>query len=280
MDLSTLTLKQKVMAATGIAVAALIVYGQVIHAPVSRKVHGYQQRVKKYDAQLADLKAKFPPVDSQKEKIAALEVDYQKLLEKIKEVESKMPPKRETSQLIGEFTRLAKELKLVSLRQKTVVQDGFTKIFIEIKLAASYGEAITYIARLESISPFLRVEEVDINETKGKTFEEGGAPVKIVISSILGDAPQDVTLKADDAVKSPEVTRDILASSAKPLATLNEKDFRIEGITFQDDFATAIINGEVYRVGSEIKGYTVKKITRDTVILTDGTEDHLLILKP
>ena len=85
-------------------------------------------------------------------------------------------------------------------------------------------------------------------------------------------------LKADESLKTPEVKRDILASTAKPMASLNEKDFRLEGITFTEDTPTVIINGEVFRVDSEVKGYRVKKIMPGSVILTDGMEDQLLTL--
>jgi len=273
-----LSARQKAIAAAFLVTAVLVVYLKAVHEPFSKTVHGYSAKVKKYESQLLDIRTKFPPVEEQRKKISALKNECEKLLEQITEVEKKLPPKKGTSQLIGEFTRLAKEARLLSIRQKSMVKDGYNKIFIEIKLAAPYPTAIAYISRLESISPFLRVEEVDINETKGKSFEEGGAPVRIVVSSILGEAPLEQALKADESLKTPEVKRDILASTAKPMASLNEKDFRLEGITFTEDTPTVIINGEVFRVDSEVKGYRVKKIMPGSVILTDGMEDQLLTL--
>lgn len=278
MDFSKWTLRRKLAAAAVVLAAAALVYVKVVHEPFSRKADSYRSRLKKYEAQLIDLQTKFPPVEQQRRKIEALKSECEKLLQQIAEVEAKLPPKKETSQLIGEFTRLAKEARLLSIRQKTVIKDGYNKIFIEIKLAAAYPDAIAYIARLETISPFLRVEEVDINESKGKSFEEGGAPVRVVVSSILGEAPLEQAIRADDTAKTPDVKRDILTSSAKPMANLSEKDFRLEGITFTEESATAIINGEVFRVDSEIKGLRVKKIMPGSVVLTDGMEDHLLTL--
>jgi Tfp pilus assembly protein PilO len=278
MDFFNMKVKQQALIVSLIAVVAIIAYAKIVHEPFSRQVGSYRSKIKKYESQLLDLQTKFPPVEQQRKKIEVLKAQCEKLLAQIAEIEKKLPPKKQTSQLIGEFTRLAKEARLLSIRQKTMIKDGYNKIFIEVRLAAPYPVAIAYISRLESISPFLRVEEVDINESKGKTFEEGGAPVRVVISSILGDAPIEQAMKANEEEKTPDVKRDILASSARPMAELSEKDFRLEGITFTEDAATAIINGEVFRVNSEIKGYTVKKIMPGSVILTDGTEDHLLTL--
>lgn len=278
MDFSKLKFKQQLIVAAGVAVIAVVAYLKIVHEPFNRKVDSYQSKLKRYETQLAELSTTFPPVEQQRKKIEELKLECEKLLEEIAEVEKNLPPKKETSHLIGEFTRLAKQARLLSIRQKTMVKDGYNKIFIEIKLAAPYPVAIAYIARLESISPFLRVEEVDINETKGKAFADGGAPVRIVVSSILGEAPLGQALTADDQAKTPEVKRDILASSAKPLVSLSEKDFRLEGITFTEEMPTAIINGEVFRVDSEVKGYKIRKIMPGSVILTDGTEDHLLTL--
>ena len=148
---------------------------------------------------------------------------------------------------------------------------------IEVNLSANYPDVIYYISRVESISPFLKVEEMDINEAKAKTSEEGGAPARLVVSSLLGDSAPDSFLKADEAEPAP-VKRDILISKTKPVEHLNDKDFKLEGITFNSNTPTAIINGDVFRVDQEIKGFKVKKILPDSVVLTDGFSDHVLQL--
>ncbi len=266
--------------AFAVVALAAVAYTKIVHEPFDKKVKSYKAKIGRFESQVTELKTRFPVLEEQRKKIQALEEEHGKLIDAIKEVEKKLPPKKEASQLVGEFTRLAREAKLLSIRQKTIVKDGYNKIFIEIKLAAPYPAAIAYISRLESISPFLRVEEADINESKGKTFEEGGAPVRVVISSILGEATLEQALRADDSARTPEVKRDILESTAKPVSVLNEKDFKLEGVTFTEHSPTAIINGEVFRVGSEVKGYTVKQILPGSVVMSDGGGDHLLTLNP
>ena len=61
---------------------------------------------------------------------------------------------------------------------------------------------------------------------------------------------------------------------------MQDSKFALEGITFNERNPSAIINGDVYVAGSELAGYKVKKILADSVVLSDGVEDHLLSLKP
>lgn len=259
------------------AAIALGAYAKIVHEPFSKKVAFYQGRMSKARLQLEDLQSKMPALGPRKEKISALRTECDRLVEKMRDVEKKLPSKNDTSKLIGEFTRLAKQAKLLSIRQKVVTKDGYDRLFIEVKLNAAYAAAINYVAQLESITPFLHVEEMDINEAQGKSVEEGGAPVRIVVSTFLGDVAGDRTLKADDAA-SVQTKRDILVSKAGPTATLSEKDFKLEGITYNEESPTAIINGEVYKINSEIKGLKVKQILPSGVVLTDGVQEHILSL--
>jgi hypothetical protein len=60
---------------------------------------------------------------------------------------------------------------------------------------------------------------------------------------------------------------------------MDDDKFTLEGITFDPQNPTAIINGDVFRTDSEVGGFTVKKILSNSVILSDGVKDHLLSLK-
>lgn len=278
MDLNKLKPREKLIVAGLAVVVVFSTYMKMVHEPFSKKVESSKMRIKRAESQLAELKINTPFVDIQKQKIKSLNVECERLTGQISEIEKKLPSNRETSQLIGEFTRLAKEAKLVSIRQKTTAEGGYSRVFIEVKLNASYPNAINYIGKVESISPFIRVEEVDINESSGKSIEDGGAPVRVVFSSLLGDSSIFEVLRANDKMEDLPVKRDILVSTSKPVVALSEKEFRLEGITYNDAFPTAIINGDVVRVDSDIKGYKVKKIGENSVILTNSIEDFVLKL--
>ena len=277
MNFKNLSAREKLILA---ALAVMLVFGaymRMIHMVFSKSKEAQLTRIKKYNTQIKELNSKLPALDEQKARIDSLNKDCERMTEEVNKIEMKMPLRKDTSQLIGEFTRLANRAKLISIRQKVATQEGYNRILIEVTLNASYPEAIYYISRIESISPFLRVEEVDINDSKGKSAEEGGAPVRLVVSSLLGDTAPDNVLKASEEELKP-VKRDILISKTKPVEKLNEKDFKLEGITYNSIMPTAILNGEVFRVGAEIKGLKVKQILPDQVVLTDGSHDHVMNL--
>ena len=278
MNLDKLKPREKLILVLLGAVIVFSVYMKFVNQIFAKTITSYKTRIKRAELKLNEIQLKSTPVEKQKEKIKSLNTECDRLVEEISELEKMLPSKREASQLIGEFTRLAKEAKLVSIRQKIVTDPkGYDQIFIEVKLNASYPNAIQYIMQIESISPFLRVEEIDISEAaKTRSLEEGSTPVRFVVSSLLGDKSIHQELKANELAKPVVVKRDILASSAKPIKILDEKEYRLEGVTYNASSPTAIINGEVFRIDSEINGMKVKQILPDAVVLTDGRDDHLL----
>jgi hypothetical protein len=183
------------------------------------------------------------------------------------------------AQLVGEFTRLAKEVRLDSVKQRIAKDQGYSRIFLEVKFYSTYLNAIQYVAAVESISPFLRVEEMEVLEPKGKAVELGGSPVRLLVSCLLSDNPEGGSLKASAPAADMGSQRDILASNARPAETLDDAKFQLEGVTFNPDRPTAIINGDVFSAGDKVAGFTVKKILSDGVTLSDGVQDHFLSLK-
>ena len=275
---SKLNPREKIVIASLAAFLLLGVYTKAVHEPVSKMVKGYDQQIKKSKAQLTDLKTKMPQDEEVAEKITKLQADGKKLSGELQSLEQRIPSRFQLAQLVGEFTRLANEVKLDSVSQRIVKDQGYSRIFLEVKFFASYMDAIQYLSAIESISPFLRVEEMEILEPKGKNVEMGGSPVRLLVSCLLSESTEGGQLKASSTQDS-AVKRDILASSSRPTALLEESKFTLEGITFDPKNPSAIINGDVYTVGSQISGYKVKKILQGSVLLSDGVEDHLLNLR-
>ena len=56
-------------------------------------------------------------------------------------------------------------------------------------------------------------------------------------------------------------------------------EFKLDGITFRAQSPTAIINGDVVKIGSQIQGLTVKEIRPDSVVLIEGKEERVLSLQ-
>ena len=249
-----------------------------VDQPVSKKVAGYKTQIRRSEAQLKDLEAKQPQDAELEMKIRDLTEDESKLSQEIEQLEKMVPSSFYTSQLIGELTRLASEVKLESIKQKIAKEQANSRIFLDVKFYASYLDAVRYVASIESISPFIRIDEMEILEPAGKTLELGGAPVRLLVSCLLSDSAAVSPLKAA-VIPDLKMKRDILASSSRPAEDLTDAKFTLEGITFDLKNPTAIINGDVFQVNSELGGYKIKKILADTVVLSDGIEDHLLSLK-
>lgn len=260
------------------AAAFFAMYMKLVEQPVSRKVAVYKSQIRHSEIQLKDLETKKPQDAQLSSKIQDLENEEMMLSQEFAELEKQMPSQFNTSQLVGELTRLAKEVKLESIKQRLVKDRSYLRVFLDIKFYSTTLDAIKYVAAVESISPFIRVEELEVLEPVGKTVELGGAPVNLTVSCLLTDSAPVSVLKAGPS-QDIQLKRDMLSSSSKPASELTDEKFALEGVTFDPKNPSAIVNGEVYLLGSEVGPYKVKKILSDSVILTDGVEDHVLSLK-
>ena len=279
MDFSKLKSREKTVFLALAGVLFFGIYWRAVQEPVAKKTAAYRTQIKKSQAQLKDLMSKEPQDKEVAEKIDSLSEDNARLSEQIGTLEKKIPSRFNMSKLVGEFTRLANDVKLDSVKQRITKDQGYSRIFLEVKFYSTYLNAIKYVAAVESISPFLRVEEMEILEPKGKTIELGGSPVRLLVSCLLSDNPEGGPLVAVEGTGNATSQRDILVSSARPAAALEDANFQLEGITFDPKNPTAIINGDVFMTNAKVAGFTIKKILSDGVVLSDGVQDHLLKLK-
>lgn len=261
-----------------VATIGLGLYFQAIHKPLSRKVARFKFQIEKSERRVDELKRQFPQLNKQRQTIQSLNAECQHRLEKIEEIERKLPSRGNISQLLGEITRRAKGVKLVSIRQemkerRTESDWEYSLISIEVKFIAPYQETIDCIRKIEAISPFLTIEEVEISEPKDKEVV-GGPAVRLLLSSLLGEVPFVQQLSPGEVEEPVPITKDIFASRAKPVSKV--VDLKLEGITFNPKDPTAIIDGQVVRVGSLVGDRRVKKILKDSVVLSDGQEEHIL----
>ncbi|MBU4343175.1 MAG: type 4a pilus biogenesis protein PilO [Candidatus Omnitrophica bacterium] len=278
-DFKKLKFREKILLIGLMAAVGFGVYAQTIHKPLSRKIAQFKFQIEKSQSRLDEMGVKFPQIDRQKQNIQSLNAECENLLSEIDKIEKKLPSKRNTSHLLGEFTRMAKDVRLTSIRQKMEVGDEYSRIFIELKFNALYKEAINYIKNIESVSPFLSIEELDISEPNAKKVDPD-IPVRIVVSSLLGEELFAEKLKVKEMEKAIQVTRDIFISKARPADDMVRKtELKLEGITFRRESPTAIINSDVVKVGSKIGNLTVKQVLPDAVVLSDGVEDHVLSIE-
>lgn len=261
------------------AAAALFgLYMKWVDQPISKRVTYYKSQIQRSEAQLRDLQTKTPQDVEIAKKIEGLQEREAELSEKLSDLEKQVPSRLYTSQLVARVTELAGQVKLESIKQNVLKEQTNSRMILEVKFYSTFLDAVQYVAAVESISPFLRVDEFELLEPAGKSVELGGAPVRIVISCLLSDSENKSVLSSGE-VPDVGVKRDILSSSMKPTEMMSDDKFVLEGVTYDPRNPSAIINGDVFQVNSEIGGFKVKKILADSVVLTDGVQDHLLSLK-
>jgi len=266
--------KEKALVVGLVAAIVISAYFNIIYKPLSRSVSRYKFQTGKAQSRLTSLQEKLPQLDKQRQNIRFLNSECQRMLDEINEIEITLPSKRSVSDLLTELVQLGKDLKIGLVRQKLEEGREYSSIYIELKFNAPYINAINYLRKVESISPFLIIKELDIAEEKTK-HSMGGPAARLILSSLLGERSTAEMSKAQEA-EPLAISRNIFVSKAKLAAKVKKIDLELEGITFNPESPTAIVNGEVVRIGTEIDSYTVKDIRLDAVIFTDGSEEYVV----
>jgi len=249
-------------------------YYNLCYKPLSSQINTYKIKIQKLKTRYSNLESKFPSIDKQKENINSLKTQSDKLKQDIDQIESQLPGKNSLSGLIAAFASLAKNLELVSIQKRIQEGKDYSRLFIEFKFSSDYKDLVNYIRRLETLSPFLEISELSISEPKTKSKSESGPIIRLVLSTILSEVSTAKKIVAKET-KDIEEIRDIFVSKSKPVVKVNRSTLRVEGITYSHKLSTAIINGDVVKVGSDIDDLKVKKILNDSVVLTDGFEEYV-----
>lgn len=277
LDFKKLKPKEKTLIVGLVTAIAISAYFNIIYKPLSRSISRYKIQTKKSINKLKGLQEKLPQLDKQRQNIHFLDSECQKMVDEISKIESTLPGKRNVSDLLTEIVQLGSDLKIASVRQKLDEGREYSSIYVEIKFNAPYINTINYLQKIESISPFLVIKELDITEEKTK-HTRGGPEVRLILSSLLGEIATAEVIRAQEA-EPLTVLRNIFVSKAKPAAKARKVDLKLEGITYHPQSPTAIINGKVIRIGSVVDDYTVKDIRPDVVVFSDGLEEYMIAVE-
>ena len=271
--------REKTLTLLFIAVIVIVFYHRLFYKPVTADIATYKFQVQKLRTRLDEITAELPPIDRQEDDIRRAALESEKILSDIAEIEKRLPSRKDASYLIAEVARLAEGVELISVQQKVEEGDVYSRIFIELTSGASYNEVVDYIDRLETISPFLKIEEMRISEPKGRV-KGPGVSAHLLLSCLLSETPISEWSPGGE-IESEEaqaLLRDIFVSKSRPVTAKRKTDLKLEGIIYEPNTPTAIINDTVVRVGSEIAGFKVKEILPGTVIVADDLEEHSLSL--
>ncbi|MFH1753500.1 MAG: type 4a pilus biogenesis protein PilO, partial [Candidatus Omnitrophota bacterium] len=182
--------RERILALMFIGAIAGSVYYHSLYKPFLLTARRYKQQAERLETRIHEVESDAPEILAKEERVKGLNKQCALLLDEIQDIEKKLPSKSTTSRLVGELARLAKDLRLDSIRQRIDDGDEYSRIFVEMKFDASYKETVRFIKRVETISPFLNIEEFEIIEPhKAKKRQGVGTSTRVVISSVLGEMP-------------------------------------------------------------------------------------------
>lgn len=230
-----------------------------------------QQQVQAMRNTLPDLEQERRLADHTREEVDRLRQDLARL-------ESGMPSAEALGRVIQAMARQEQGLRVVfeSIKQRLNEDAEPPEATIEIALTAPYEDAVNYLHRVERLSPFLRVAQVDIADPKGRESGASGQDVKLaLVTPLRVSSLEEAVPSLAEAASVPEplsLPRSPFASKARPLETTSRQALKVAGITWRGEDSTAIINDEVVRIGGRVGERTVSKILPDRIILSDGQE--------
>ena len=272
------------LAALVIVVAGVMSYNILLKPNIS-KIAVLQKQVKEAEAGLKGLSGSSPQAAKLNQEISDLTKNIDSAKERTKAAETKLLGESDIPRLVNELIRCAQgqNINFASVAQKTEQdKSGLSRQFVTVKFDAGYAQMVNYLRKVESISGFVKLNEVNIIQSKEAGQQTISAAV--TLSALLSNNPEahgEVNACSGVSGELSVIKRDPMASSVKVEKVVKKPNFKIIGITFSDTAAqsTAIINDNVVRQGEKVEGYTVKEIRRDSVLLDGEAGPVTLIME-
>lgn len=257
--------------AVAAAFAALAGYNLVGRGFVEGQ-NAARSELRKIEDETAKTREKFPDIKAQEKELAGLQKSYDSVLKDIAAYEKKIPSAASVSKLLGEMTRRSEGLGMdfESIRQDIEREkEGYIRLKLDIKFSGPYSSVVNYLNRLQGLSDYLVVSDVEISQSKDGALH---SKTNMRVSMLLLEKGAD--LAAFENARIPEIInlRSDPFVSKKPGKKDKAGDFKLSGITLAGDDSTAIINDEVVRIGAKTGGWEVSRISADAVTLTDGND--------
>lgn len=263
-------------------VLAVSFYCAVFLKPALDDIKKLKNQLQGNKNQLAMLKTQLPSVAKAKQEIETKRQNLKDAKLKIADIESKLISSFQEQQLLNEVMKNAQKigLDLESVKEDIKEEGGeFARVYIELKLASNYKKALTYIRSCESISPFIRIEEISVSPSKNEPVSTVEVALRLSallsyasnnkgpLSSSVKDAGADIA----NLERSP-FTPGVVTEKSK------RKNLKVSGITYRNNAAgsTAIINGKIVRVGDSIEGVKIDSILSRSVVIDNGLEKETL----
>lgn len=269
-----------------ISILILVAFGSVyftfFYKPLKQKVADLNQQEQETKEQSEFFASQLPDLGTLNQELELFKIKINDIDFKNKIVEKKLLTEAQLNQFLTELIKCADGLVTDFHSVKQNVQPdkpGFSRLFIDMKFQSRYEEMVNYVHRIERISPYVKIEDIDIAQAQADP--RNLVETNLKISAILGtglDAQNTLTATcAKNSSDKLTVARSPLTPSIK---TIQKKirTLKVIGITYRSTGfdSSAIINDTIVKEGDEIDGQKVQKILPDSVVLNDGQEDYTL----
>ncbi|OGX45242.1 MAG: hypothetical protein A3G38_00800 [Omnitrophica WOR_2 bacterium RIFCSPLOWO2_12_FULL_51_8] len=262
------------------AALALTFYFRLFIKPAMGRIAVLKKQTQDNKDRARLYQSQFPDLDKERKGLLKIRQSIAQMKEDIRGIQSRLINAAQVPQLLMALIKSAQGLQIdfQSVKQKIEAdRGGLSRLYIDLKFDAGYEDTVNYIRKVEGISDFLKLEEIDVSPSKKSP--RSLITVSSTLSSILADNPAregELPLKAAK-VQEPKVT--IKHNPLMPRLNLGQekkKDLRVSGITFRSTAgaSSAIINDTVLREGDEIDGATIERISPDSITVKDGPETY------
>ena len=260
-------------------------YFNMFLKPTLDEITRLKKKYQEYQNQLMTLQSQFPFAASARKEAEAKRDNMKNLKLKISDIESKLISSSQEERLLTEAIRLSQSLAIDLGDIKETIKEereGFARLYIDLKFSSNYKKALTYIRGLELISPFVKIEEMGLTQSKSEPISM--IDVTLRMSALLNygtDNKAQLSLSGKDAASEVgELKRSPFAP--KFITEKNKrKNIKVTGISYRDNEigSTAIINDKIVRIGDKIEDVIVERILLHCVIVDNGVEKETLPLE-
>ena len=279
------TLQRKMLLGLLALVIIFSAYVRFSYKPRAAVLRDLKAHALQLDNQRIRIQSETPNVQKEEEALQADQERYKWLMSELADVEAELPRQGSIPQILGQIARQAEgyPIDLISIKPKLGDPlEEYSRLDVEMIFLADYPGLVNYLYRLEALSQFLKPNEM-VMEKMENGFQ-GRAEIKLTLSTLLGEAIKDQGPAEVQDIPEIQMSRNPLVSDIQgpsPKAVSGQEEtYHISGVIPTGKNPTVIINDRVYRVGDAIDKKTIKKITRNQIVLTDGISDIVLSYRP
>ncbi len=272
-------------------------YGQ-FYRPISQKLDRVQKRLEQSAKKINDLKDEFPDIATEQKTLQEKDNAIEQIRERLRQEEKYLPVRAELDQVLAQLTNAeggpsvsvvsvkpvdtVKNAKQKTQGKKTAEDVSFYPIeTFEIELLSRFWDLVSYLSRLEQVSPYFSFPLISVDAIKSKSAYP---LVKLQVSTLLNEStPESMQ---DNLIFKSDITpmeksgedRDPFGMRSTFDKDLADPKFKLTGIIWQGGHKIAIINNEALREGDQLGNATIASIGDNKVTLKENGIQHELSL--